>query len=113
MAATPVAQEPLKAFGYRTSTVSTTVGDSLALPPNPADANAPSQFSNQGTQLSTEDLRYLDEHVTEPASILPHGLYTKDLPSGAEVTAFGPFAPTVPGDPHSDLARFTLIGLNW
>lgn len=113
MAATPVAQEPLKAFGYRTSTVSNTIGDSLATPPSQAETNAPSQFSSQGTQLSPEDLRYLEEHVTESPSILPHGLYVKELPSGADVTAFGPFAPPIPGDPHSDLARFTLIGLNW
>lgn len=108
-AATPVAQVPLKTFGYHSQTVSPSPGAPGAVV---ANASA-SDFSVQDTQLSAEDTRYLDEHVTEPTSLLPRGLYTKDLPGGAEVTAFGPFAPAIPTDPHPEQARFTFIGLTW
>lgn len=114
LAATPVAQEPLKAFGYHSQPVSNASGATATVAAKPASRPGDAdQFTAQNSELSAADLRYLDEHVTAPKSLLPHGLYIQDLPSGAQVTAAGPFAPAIPGDPHSEQARFTLIGLNW
>jgi hypothetical protein len=114
LAATPVAQEPLKAFGYHSQPVSHASGAIVTVAPRPANRPVDAdQFTAENTQLSAEDLRYLEQHVTAPTSVLPHGLYTQELPSGAQVTAAGPFAPPIPGDPHSQQARFTLIGLTW
>jgi hypothetical protein len=108
--ASQVAQAPLQAFGYHNQ-----ASPSLNIAPMPVPpGNSPGDsLTTQTAHLDSRSIQYLDEHVTQPRELLPHGLFVHDYRNGSQLTAAGPFAPPVPGDPHADQARFTLIGLNW